>query len=178
MYKHLYDSFKHWYRGGSIYLYSDPHFGDELMSESRGITDEQQLTNIRKKIGKNDTIIFLGDIGDPTPLKRIKGYKILIMGNHDKGASKYKDYFDEIYEGPLFISSKLLLSHEPIKYSYALNIHGHDHGARNQINLNNYNVCAEFINFTPISLKEIVESGILKNIPDIHRAAIDRAKDR
>ena len=46
---------------------------------------------------------------------------------HDaKGA--YKNYFDEIYTGPLFIAEKILLSHEPVYgLSWCLNIHGHDH---------------------------------------------------
>ena len=53
--------------------------------------------------------------------------KILILGNHDaKGA--YKNYFDEIYTGPLFIAEKILLSHEPVYgLPWCLNIHGHDH---------------------------------------------------
>ena len=53
--------------------------------------------------------------------------KVLILGNHDaKGA--YKNYFDEIYTGPLFIAEKILLSHEPVYgLPWCLNIHGHDH---------------------------------------------------
>lgn len=31
MYKHLYDSFSHWYNKGSVYFYSDPHFNDDEM---------------------------------------------------------------------------------------------------------------------------------------------------
>ena len=54
--------------------------------------------------------------------------KILILGHHDSGASKYEDYFDEIYSGPLIISEKIILSHEPGEVPWALNIHGHDHG--------------------------------------------------
>lgn len=100
------------------------------------------------------------------------------MGNHDKGASKYTSLFDEVYEGPLFISPKLLLSHEPINYPYALNIHGHDHSRWTETNLLKLNLCAELINYTPVSLKEIVKSGKLKDIPDIHRATIDEAIKR
>lgn len=28
MYKHIYNQFKHWYPGGTIWFYSDPHFSD------------------------------------------------------------------------------------------------------------------------------------------------------
>ena len=38
---------------------------------------------------------------------------MLILGNHDR-KKDYKDIFDEIYDGPLFIAEKILLSHEPV----------------------------------------------------------------
>lgn len=192
MYKHLYDCFKHWYHGGSIYLYSDTHFNDEEMKKIRNdyIGDEEQVKAINKVVHKNDTIIFLGDIGDTTFIKKINGYKVLILGNHDKGASNYKramvvvdsevkemdnHLFDEVYEGPLMISDKILLSHEPLDFKYALNIHGHDHSGWSGIDEMHYNVCAELIYYTPVSLKFIVESGLTKNIPNIHRDTINRA---
>lgn len=198
MYKHLYDSFKHWYRGGSIYFYSDPHFGDAELQQKRknNISDDEQVKRINSKVGKKDTIIFLGDIGDVEFIKKIRGYKVLIMGNHDKGASNYKrgmivvdsevkeidnKLFDEVYEGALMISDKILLSHEPVDFKYALNIHGHDHGGSHYKNLsgkNQLNMCAEHIDYTPVSLKTIVEYGLLKNIDNIHRDSIDNAIKR
>jgi calcineurin-like phosphoesterase family protein len=57
---------------------------------SNYIGDEDQIKRINSKVGKNDTIIFLGDIGDLECVKRIRGYKILIKGNHDIGSSKYQ----------------------------------------------------------------------------------------
>lgn len=39
---------------------------------------------------KNDTTIFLGDIGDVNYIKKIRGYKVLIMSNHDAGAFRYQ----------------------------------------------------------------------------------------
>ena len=35
--------------------------------------------------------------------------------------------FDEVYDGALLIGEKLMLSHEPIKQDWALDLHGHDH---------------------------------------------------
>ena len=67
MYKHLYDKFKNWYdNNATIYLYSDPHFSDHEMPWIRTnyISDEEQVMRINSKVGKNDTIIFLGDIGN------------------------------------------------------------------------------------------------------------------
>ena len=89
--------------------------------------------------------------------------------------------FDEVYTGALTISKNIILSHEPIAndYPYALNIYGHDHSRVYYVeNGNGFNVCAENIDYTPISLKTIIESGALKDIPDIHRATIDRAIER
>lgn len=196
MYKSLYDIFQHWYRGGQIYLYSDPHFSDPEMPNIRAnyVDDEEQIRRINSKVGKNDTIIILGDIGNIEYVKRIRGYKILIMGNHDSGASLYKRkitmqrcgerllpvdnrLFDEVYEGALIIGEKLILSHEPIDYSFAINIHGHDHSGKTCYE-NSVNVCAEHIDYTPVALQTIINSGRLKAIRTIHRATIDAATSR
>ena len=177
MIKYLYDIFaEKWYRGGTIYLYSDTHFADEEMKYLRKnyIGDLEQVASINSVVGKRDTLIILGDIGDTSFISKIRGYKVAILGNHDAGASKYTDVFNEVYEGPLLISSKIILSHEPVDYAFALNIHGHDHSGWDKRE-NHVNVCAEWINYRPVSLKSICESGVLKNIPDIHRVTIDKA---
>lgn len=200
MYKGLYDNFAHWFHDGKgqVYFYSDPHFSDEEMVYIRKnyIGDEEQVKRINSKIGKNDTIVILGDIGNVDWVRKIRGYKVLITGNHDVGASKYKrrigmienhEYvekdnhlFDEVYEGVLTISEKIILSHEPIDFPYALNIHGHDHSNwyRDDGKCKHMNVCAEWINYTPVCLKSIIESGVLKDIPEIHRETIDEATAR
>ena len=98
MYKHLYEVFKHWYstdgvNQNNIWFYSDPHFADEEMKHllKNYIGDEEQIKRINSKAGKKDTLVILGDIGDIEWVKKLKaGYKVLIMGNHDKGASNYK----------------------------------------------------------------------------------------
>ena len=211
MIKSLYKIFLHWSKNGSVYLYSDPHFGDWESYTFRGLTtnktkeelDQFQVNNINKVVHKSDTIIFLGDIGDSTLLKKIKGYKVLIMGNHDKGKSVYEDYFDEIYTGCLIISDRIILSHEPIENCppFLFNIHGHDHSGRDfttyvlkdydtdmpcsemtknyltcvkNYKLNKLNLCAEWINYTPVSLADIIKSGILTNISTIHRDYLDK----
>lgn len=224
MIKHLYDEIaKRWYRGGSIYFYSDPHFGDgdiynmrfpyacdstgdwnncthsPLTEQRIKELDEWQVKRINSKVGKNDTIVFLGDIGDVEYIKKIRGYKVLIMGNHDKGASNYNrkklydlrednctfkciednHLFDEVYEGILMIGPKLILSHEPIEFPFAINIHGHDHSKKEGFDDNRHaNVCAEHINYTPIGINDIVNSGKLGSVEDVHRVTIDKAVKR
>ena len=229
MIEQLYKCFQHWSEKGTVWVYSDPHFNDEESAGYGRISDEEQLKLINSKVGKNDTIIILGDVGDLSYARRIKGRKILVCGNHDLGASNYqkeikyfrfdmeknsKDsviawaketypecaieieegydlthspfhfwsvkvdnkLFDEVYTGPLFIGEKLLLSHEPINFPFALNLHGHCHNG--QQNSNHMNCCSNIINYTPVSLNQICKSGALKKVETLHRATIDTATER
>ena len=183
MYKGLYDSFaEHWCREGStIWLYSDPHFGDEEMKYIRKnyIGDEEQIKRINSKVGKNDVIIFLGDIGNLEYVKHIRGYKVCIVGNHDTGLTKYSQYFNEVYESALIIGPKIILSHEPIQnFPFAVNIHGHDHSNWECNDNMHINVCAEHINYTPVNFFQLIKQGVFKPAVDIHRYTIDNAIKR
>lgn len=226
----LYSPFRKWTETGTLWVYSDPHFSDPEMVHLRKnyIGDEEQIARINSKVGRKDTIIFLGDIGDEEMVRKIRGYKILIMGNHNKGASKYqrqkatleiakycsdknraydlmtKKYpgwkidigsdvypnptpferwiftadnclFDEVYEGPLFIAEKLVLSHEPIDLPFAFNIHGHDHSNWHGDDDHHMNVCAEWIDYTPVNVNRLLKNGLLSEVESIHRMTIDRA---
>lgn len=88
----LYDIFNEKWCKQTVWLYSDPHFGDEELRKiiPNRPSDEELVQMINSKVGRKDTIIFLGDIGNPEYIKKIKGYKILICGNHDAGISNYK----------------------------------------------------------------------------------------
>lgn len=227
----LYPAFKNWNKEkGNIWLYSDPHFNDKDQDKLRPnyIGDDEQVKRINSKVGKYDTIIFLGDIGDISFIRKIKGYKVLIKGNHDKGASNYKrkkrttciakdgrnnqfddvlswaaynfpkdkitvkndlnDFwevntdnclFDEVYEGAVIISPNIILSHEPISnFPYAINIHGHDHSNTSFKDNLHINLCAELINYTPVSLGDIIKRGFSKYTIDIHRETIDKANKK
>lgn len=94
MYKNLYDQFAHWFHDGkgTVYFYSDPHFNDDEMKYLRKnyIGDDEQVRRINSKIGKYDTLVILGDVGDIEWVRKIRGYKVLVMGNHDAGATNYK----------------------------------------------------------------------------------------
>ena len=93
MEKGLYEIFANsWYRGGSIWLYSDPHFGDKDVAQFRknNISDEEQVKRINSVLGQDDTLIILGDVGDRRYVKQLRGYKVLVMGNHEKGANNYR----------------------------------------------------------------------------------------
>ena len=163
---------------------SDPHFADsdtKLMSAD-WVSPEEQVRRINKMCSKNDTLILLGDIGSAEYAKRLKGYKILIAGNHD-AVSLYENVFDEIYTGPLMIAPKILLSHEPIRdLLFCVNIHGHDHGGVmryiDESGAKHLNLAANVCKYTPINLKKEIEKGLLSDVDDIHRQTIDAAVER
>lgn len=219
----LYDIFNHWHQEGTVYLYSDPHFGDKDIPNRP--TDEEQLARINSKVGKKDTIIILGDCGDTSFIRRIRAQrKILVMGNHDAGKTNYQrkikkeifnyeEYtqeevkekmcakyptwklhiieglagwiatvdnclFDEVYESPLVIGPRLILSHEPVDVPWAMNLHGHIHDPHHKNDERHFNVCAEAIDFMPLNFNKWMKEGHLSHIEDIHRDTIDRATER
>lgn len=187
----LYEPFMKWYHGGTIWLYSDPHFqkNTEMEEFFKWPTAEERLARINKCVTKNDTLICLGDVGDRLDLiAQIKcDYKVLITGNHDKGNSIYEPYFNEIYDGPLFISDKILLSHERIDLPFCINIHGHEHcyeswfdlvGIQTVIGMvqtASFNIASDVVDFKPIRLDEIISKYPLKKVHSIHRITIDNA---
>jgi calcineurin-like phosphoesterase family protein len=176
----LYKPFQKWSDGGSVYVLSDLHFADPdcKMMDAEWITPDEQVEIINSKAGTGDTFLCLGDVGDISYVEKIKAYrKILILGNHDR-KGECSGVFDEVYEGPLFISDKILLSHEPIEgLSWCLNIHGHDHNGTEfqSEDCRHLNLAANVCGYTPVNLGQLIKDGILADIVDIHRQAINKA---
>lgn len=185
MIKSLYKSFQHWSEKGAVYLFSDPHFDDwdcKFMNPN-WINPNIQIACINSLVTRNDYLILLGDIGNEERLKEIKCKNIvLITGNHDRGNAIYEPYCKEIYNGPVFIADRVLLSHEPIYglENFCVNIHGHCHASEyGMFGLPGHvNLAADVCHYTPRSLKElIVDEKILANIENYHRFTIDRATE-
>lgn len=179
MIKTLYECFRHWSEKGSVYLISDTHFDDidcKLMDKN-WITPEEHIKKL-SAITKNDTLIHLGDVGNPEYLNKLKCCKVLIMGNHDQSSEKFKLYFNEIYGGPLMIAEKLIISHEPLNINWAFNIHGHDHNKNNKGDIFHLNIASNVIDYNYYDLNKIIKSGALKNIKSIHRITIDNASNK
>ena len=179
----LYEPFKHWSENGSVYVLSDPHFGDAdcKLMDPDWILPEEQVERINALVMKSDTFVCLGDVGNPVYVKQIRARKkILLLGNHDK-KKDYKEVFNEIYDGPLFIAEKILLSHEPIYgLSWCLNIHGHDHSnvEAYREDCKHLNLAANVCDYTPVNLGKLIKEGILSDVTSIHRMTIDRATER
>lgn len=87
--------------------------------------------------------------------------------------------FDEVYEGPVMISEKLILSHEPIKNCpWVFNLHGHIHDRRAKNDKYHFNCCLNAINYEPINFNKWMKEGHLSHIESIHRQTIDIANAR
>ena len=227
----LYKIFDHWHQEGTLWIFSDPHFGDsdlEIGIHNRPSAAEI-IQRINAKCGRKDTLICLGDVGDVEYVKLLRAkQKILICGNHDAGRTNYErqkwikifdkdryqrdeallemqrlypgcrytisegcqfhspfEYweviadnmlFDEVYEGPLMIAEKLILSHEPVDVPWAYNIHGHDHQGHKR--KNHTNVCVDVTGYQPINMNQFMKSGALAHVETIHRDTIDKATER
>lgn len=88
----IYEAFQHWGEQ-TVWIYSDPHFSDEDLEY--GIknrpSDEDQIARINACAGRRDTLIILGDVGNIECVRKLRaGRKVLICGNHDLGATRYK----------------------------------------------------------------------------------------
>lgn len=228
----LYPMFNHWHEEGTVYIISDTHFGDEVIAgEPNRPSDEELFQRIYSKVGKKDTIIHLGDVGDTSYITRLRAKrKILIMGNHDAGRTNYERIihherfeierpredvidamkrlypnchytavegcgfhapfewwdvyadnrmFDEVYEGPVMLSEKIILSHERVpNLTWAFNIHGHHHDPRTKNDKFHFNCCLNHIKYEPINFNSWMKNGHLSSVESLHRETIDNAAAR
>lgn len=176
----VYEIFNERWCKQTVWLYSDPHFSDEDLRTGmpNRPSDEELVKMINSCVGRKDTIIFLGDIGDIEYARQIRGYKVLICGNHDVGHTVYNEVFDEVYSGPLMIGEKLLLSHEPVEVPWAFNIHGHIHDSKHKNDERHFNVCSDAIDYVPINMNQLMKQGCLSHIESIHRTTINKAIER
>lgn len=211
MIKQLYKKFQNWSEGRSLFCFSDPHFSGKGSLHKGALLDSDEIKmrklfnyapdkviieNINKVVDKNQCIIWLGDIGDPIVMEQIKcKNNILIKGNHDHGDSIYFPYFQEVFSGPLFISDKVVLSHQPmvkeLKSLGLFNICGHIHNQSEIDNLHNegYNnflcISANLRDYKPINLGDLFnrkgefkDFNGLSECQGIHRIQIDKSVER
>lgn len=170
---------KRWEGFQTAWIISDLHFGEDDLKRAfpNRPSDDELVRRINAKCGRKDILFVLGDCGDLEYVKKLRGYKVLIMGNHDTGATKYEEVFDEVYEGALIIGEKLILSHEPVEIPWAFNIHGHNHNQKKN-QKNHFNVCADVLGYLPINFNQFLKAGHMANVYTIHRETIDGATER
>ena len=162
----LYDTFKKWSIKGSVYIISDPHFSDQESFEFR--TKNNKIP---------DGIKTAADLAKAAKLPKELLLSERELDNHVIFDNKL---FDEVYSGPLMISDKIILSHEPIIPcpDYLVNLCGHVHAKGHKFEVDKhlyYNFCAEAIDYKPVSLGELIKDGLLSKVNDIHRVTVDGA---
>ena len=109
----IYDAFQHWgEKHQTVWIFSDPHFNDDDLAEGvKGRPSaEEQIRKINAKCGRRDALICLGDVGDIECVRKLRAeYKILIMGNHDAGATNYKrQIIHKIYDQDIYTKEQVL----------------------------------------------------------------------
>lgn len=162
-----------------IFLTSDLHLYHEnvMLYSGRPYRNlahmhKEFVSNWNNIISKSDKVYVLGDVSfgnkkkTAAVIKRLRGYKILIMGNHDFQRSRkwWLDAgFDEVIRFPIIIENKYILSHEPVDSVNFFNYHGHIH----KFSYSNpdrdkeyipdddrhHNVNVEFNDYKPVELK-------------------------
>ena len=167
------------------YYIADTHFGHDnirrLSNRPFNSIEEMDKTiidNWNNKVTDNDDVYILGDFSykseDPLSyLKKLKGRKHLIIGNHDTkllNNPECKKYFIEIADMKMVADNgtQIVLCHYPLVewngyYGGALHFYGHVHNtyhnettryARDMKNA--YNVGVDVIGFAPCTLDEII----------------------
>ena len=108
----LYKTFDHWHQEGTLWIISDTHFGDADIR--RGFpdrpVDDELVKRINSYVGRKDTLIMLGDVGDISYVKQLRAkYKILIMGNHDCGRTNYeRQVITQLFSKDLYTKEQVL----------------------------------------------------------------------
>lgn len=157
-----------------IYFIADTHFSEKniMLYENRPFQNttemnEELVKRWNQVICEEDEVYHLGDFGaagqELSMLKRLKGRKFLLKGNHDIQSNQYyRDAgFEEVYDYPFIIQNFWILSHEPLYVNtnmpYA-NIFGHVHNSPlfQTYSPQHYCVSVERIHYTPISFEEIM----------------------
>ncbi|NEW06294.1 phosphoesterase [Paenibacillus sp. SYP-B3998] len=164
---------------GNVFFTSDHHFGHKhiIDFESRPFRDAEEMTSKmieswNSAVNKEDKVFHLGDFSflnnerTKDIVSQLHGYKVLILGNHDRGRSRtwwLEAGFDEVSEHPIIYNNFFFLTHEPMymnKHMPFVNVHGHIHGQKYE-GLNYFNVCVEHWDYKPITFETIRDSVVV-----------------
>ena len=168
----------------SIYFTADCHFYhknilDYCQRPFKTIEEmnETFVNNWNSKIkNRKDEIYILGDFAFARGLvvnellTKLNGKKYLIRGNHDKFL-KDKEFDTSLFEWIKdyhflrYNKIKIAMLHYPMetweqKHYGSIHLHGHIHNSKINEIQNRINVGVDVNNFTPVSLKEILERGL------------------
>lgn len=154
----------------SVFVIGCLHLGHENMAIHRGFSgsvdhDEYLVKQWNNVICKRHKVFVLGDVSmekeqSYETLKRLNGYKHVILGNHDlpQDVPKLLTYVDKV-SGPFKYRKEYWLTHIPVhpiefEYRVRMNIHAHIH----EVDLKDpryFNVDAHRLSYKPINFDEI-----------------------
>lgn len=160
-----------------LYFIGDTHFGEENVFEICNgwhkvfpfleEKDDFLINEWNRVVSKDDTVIIVGDFGDPSVAANLNGKKILVMGNHDwewwnKLEKHEYEYFESVSHYPIVVKDFYMVSHEPMYVSSdgaMANIFAHVHDNPNYKDVSSRGFCvsAERIGWAPISFEEIIK---------------------
>lgn len=163
-----------------IWFWSDLHFGHKniIKFSSRPFDDipsmdEILIKNFNELVKPDDISIWVGDVAFKQEtearkmIRRLNGYKILVVGNHDifKKQRVMNLGFDEYHIVYNFTvdDTVVALTHYPMDNLPEgwFNVHGHVHKNghhADEIDMpTHYNVNCEFIDYKPINLQTLIE---------------------
>jgi calcineurin-like phosphoesterase family protein len=142
----------------ATFLTSDTHFGHRLMAAERGFSSTEEMDGAlvaawNGRVGDKDEVYHLGDLsfrraGETEGiLRRLKGRKHLLFGNHDKESRRAaprwvesgllawaREYHELRVPSSLLECGKVVLCHYAFevwnKSHYgSVHLHGHSHGS-------------------------------------------------
>jgi len=162
-----------------IWFTADTHYGDKKIIHymNRPFKSVEEMNNTlienwNKKVGERDLVYHLGDFGfgDPDPiLSKLKGFKKLVIGSHDRDAAKSdiwvaKDTRMDIWE----LNIPITLSHYcmrvwPKSHYNSYMLYGHSHGFLKSQG-KSHDVGVDCNNFTPLSFLEV--AALMEKKPD------------
>lgn len=166
----------------NIWVGADWHFYtkyNDKLKENPNI--DKIINNFNRKIKNGDLVIFIGDLYDARRIynkkemskldhiKKLKGYKIFVKGNHDVDPDQaYYDLgFDLVCTRHEI--GNLVFTHEPVAVNEnQINIHGHLHYCRDYWYIkptSHIDVYTARFNYKPITVVEAIEKytdGMIK----------------
>lgn len=166
------------------WVVGDIHFGSDGMFDriyknnfsSKEAYMESFIQRYNSMVKSRDHVIFLGDLGKENYLKKylpkLKGKKSVILGNHDTlPLSFYQKYFKTVYQTPVFIHERIVLSHEPVPVEPGvINGHGHTHYIFLDSPLH-FNLCIEHTDFAPVHVNTL--AAHFKMIPEPNKSFLN-----
>lgn len=162
-----------------IYFIADMHLNhDNIIRHcKRPFQNAKEMNEVLERnwngvVRDEDDVYILGDLyfkdstGVVDILKRLKGRKYFILGNHDRINNEIAKQFVwvKIYHEMYVDDIPFILFHYPIEswnksFHGSIHIYGHIHNSENirEDLKNRFNVGVEMINYTPISVVEILK---------------------